>query len=810
MSSILQSIKHEPYGLEHPYQKTAIERLPRDPQAGQSVSLGFATQPRDAAEHAWVKWSGKNKSDPQTVQAILKEEDENGSYWQAVLPSLEEGKVSYQFFASQGERQVNSDVFHYYQSGWYSIQNINSITYDSDHINLFCTSNLSTFSPLIQIFFTGKRLTWKLHAGLEVKPETNPPHSYTILDDTSEALVIQCEAGRFEIKRNSCLFSIRDHQNLPILIESRPPAWLLGEEHRPLAVAQSFFSPEQEGFYGFGERFNAVNQRGNSLDILVYEQYKNQGLKTYMPVSFFFSSHGYGMYLRTNRVVHFDLATKDANQWGYQAQIGIDGTLAFELLIEDQPIKILREYSNLTSKPSLPPSWAFGPWMSSNEWNTQASVMEQVQLTLENDIPATVLVIEAWSDETTFYIWNDAQYSPKSPDQPLTYKDFTFPTDGRWPDPKGMIDELHRRGIRLVLWQIPVLKKTDQPHTQHDGDREYALAHDFIVREADDSPYKVRPFWFHDSFLWDPSTPESVEWWMNKRAYLLEEMGVDGFKTDGGEHLWGRDTKFSNGMSGDEGINLYPNLYVGAYHRFAAEKRQNDALTFSRAGFSGTQAFPCHWAGDEDSTWEAMRASLTAGLNSSLSGIPFWGWDIAGFSGEIPTAELYLRATAMATFMPVMQYHSEFNNHQKPNRDRTPWNIAERCNMPEVIDIYRKFSQLRMRLIPYIEAEAKHCSETGEPMMRPLFLNWPDDPHAWQVTDQYLFGREILIAPILEQDVSRRKIYLPAGEWLDFWTGDSIQGGQWIERDAPLDSIPAYQRTDGLSSRSSLLANVIK
>lgn len=810
MSSTLQSIEHKPYGLEHPYQKTATGRSPRDPQAGQPVSLGFVTQPRGATEKAWVMWSSQNESELQTVQAVLTEENENGSYWQVDLPRLDEGKVSYQFFASQGDRQVNSDMFRFYQAGWHSIQNVRSVTYDSDHINLFCNSNLSTFSPVVQIFFTSKRLTWKLHAGLEIQPETNSPRSYTILEDTSEVLIIQCEAGRLEIKRNSCLFSIHDNQGLPILTESRPPAWLLGEEHHPLALAQSFFSPEQEGFYGFGERFNVVNQRGNSLDILVYEQYKNQGLKTYMPVSFFFSSQGYGMYLRTNRTVHFDLAANDASQWQYQAQTGDDGALTFELLIENQPIKILREYSNLTCKPTMPPSWAFGPWMSSNEWNTQASVMEQVRLTLQYDIPATVLVIEAWSDETTFYIWNDAQYSPKPSDQPLTYKDFNFPADGHWPDPKGMIDELHRLGIWLVLWQIPVLKKIDQPHPQHDADSAYALSHDFCISEADGSPYKVRPFWFHDSLLWDPSNPESAKWWMDKRAYLLEEMGVDGFKTDGGEHLWGRDTKFSNGMRGDEGINLYPNLYVGAYHRFATEKRKNDALTFSRAGFTGAQAFPCHWAGDENSTWEAMRASLIAGLNSSLSGIPFWGWDIAGFSGEIPTAELYLRATGMATFMPVMQYHSEFNNHQQPNRDRTPWNIAERCDAPEVIDIYRKFSQLRMRLIPYIEAEAKHCSETGEPMMRPLFLDWPNDPQAWQVTDQYLFGRDILIAPVLEQGINRRKVYLPVGKWVDFWTGDSIQGGQWIERDAPLDLIPAYQRADGLSDHLSLLVDVKK
>jgi len=283
---------------------------------------------------------------------------------------------------------------------------------------------------------------------------------------------------------------------------------------------------------------------------------------------------------------------------------------------------------------------------------------------------------------------------------------------------------------------------------------------------------------------------------MSKRAYLLDELGIDGFKTDGGEHLWGRDVVFANGLRGDEGINLYPNLYVGAYHRYSNQKRNGDALTFSRAGFTGAQAFPAHWAGDENSTWEAFRASLTAGLNIGLSGVPFWGWDIAGFSGEIPTAELYLRAAAMSAFCPIMQYHSEFNDHRIPLRDRTPWNIAERTGRPEVIDIYRHFTKTRMRLLPYITAEARHCAETGEPLMRPLFLDWPTDAQAWQISDQYCFGRALMIAPVLEPGMTERRLYLPEGQWQDFWTGEKFAGQQWIPVPAPLESIPVFQRLD--------------
>jgi alpha-glucosidase (family GH31 glycosyl hydrolase) len=570
--------------------------------------------------------------------------------------------------------------------------------------------------------------------------------------------------------------------------------WLMGELDRPLRVRQTFTSSFDEGFYGFGERYNALNQRGNTLDVRVFDQYKNQGRRTYLPIPFCLSSRGYGLYLATNRHVAYDLAASHSDCWSFDAELGADAALGYYLIADEDPRRIIAGFTDLVGKPALPPKWAFGPWMSGNEWNSQAAVMEQVQKTVEHRIPATVLVIEAWSDEATFYIWNDAQYKPKPGSEAFSYKDFTFPPAGQWPDPKGMIDELHRLGIRVLLWQIPVMKKLDEPHAQHDADEAYMVEKGYCVREADGQPYRVRPPWFRGSLVLDVTNPDAVRWWLSKRAYLLDELGVDGFKTDGGEHLWGRDLCFADGRRGDELWNLYPNLYVSAYHRFVQEKRQGNGITFSRAGFSGAQAYPCHWAGDENSTWEAFRCSLLAGLNAGISGIPFWGWDLAGFSGEVPSAELYLRAAATAVFCPIMQYHSEYNEHRLPCRDRTPWNIAERTGEPAVIEIYRHFAQLRMRLLPYIEAEAAHCVATGEPLMRALFLDYPKDPVAWKIADQYCFGRALLVAPVLEPGVSQRHLYLPAGEWEDFWDGTHLTGGQWVTRPVPLDIIPLYRR----------------
>src|SRR5262249_36295087 len=237
----------------------------------------------------------------------------------------------------------------------------------------------------------------------------------------------------------------------------------------------------------------------------------------------------------------------------------------------------------------------------------------------------------------------------------------------------------------------------------------------------------------------------------------------------------------------------YPLHYVAAYHEFAKAHR-GEALTFSRAGFTGAQRYPAHWAGDENSTWDAFRHSILAGLSAGISGIPFWGWDIGGFSGEIPSAELYLRAAAMSAFCPIMQYHAEFNEHRLPRRDRTPWNIQERTGDTKVIPTYRFYANVRMSLMPYLLAEAAHCVISGEPMMRALCLTYPDDTITRNYRYQYLFGRDLLIAPVFQPAIGSQAVYLPAGEWYDLWSGEALGGHRVIQRTAPLDRIPVFVR----------------
>lgn len=577
---------------------------------------------------------------------------------------------------------------------------------------------------------------------------------------------------------------IADAEDFPIPLRIE----YLGNGKAARRVRLTFSAGGDERFYGLGERFNALNQRGNLMDIRCYEQYKSQGKRTYIPIPFLLSSSGYALWVESTRWMQFDLAASNEAEWALEADIA-EQPLNLHWFKASDPFEMIGQFACKTGPIVLPPKWAFGLWMSSNEWNSQKRVLQEVQNSLDNDVQPSVLVIEAWSDETTFYIWNDAQYEPVSGDKALKYSDFTFPQDGKWYDPKGMIDWLHEQGIKLLLWQVPVFKDVPADHAQHDADRQYFETRKLGVREADGSLHHLRPSWFRNSYIWDVTNPEARDWWFNKRAYLLDEMGIDGFKTDGGEHLWGENIVFADGRSGAEVWNEFPQLYSEAYYQFANSKRE--AVTFSRAGHTGSQRAPLHWAGDENSTWDAFRHSILAGLSAGISGISFWGWDIAGFSGAIPDAELYLRATAMATFCPVMQYHSEFNNHREPHIDRTPWNIQTQTGDERVIPTFLYFVKLRQKLMPYIWQEAQFSAQTGQPMMRALQLI---DKQTSQY--DYLFGRDLLVSPVVEPNIDTWTTYLPDGRWRSLWTNEVFEGVSEISTSVAIDRIPIFIRDD--------------
>jgi alpha-glucosidase (family GH31 glycosyl hydrolase) len=579
---------------------------------------------------------------------------------------------------------------------------------------------------------------------------------------------------------------------------------VLDDGERILRVRFALPLADGEHVAGLGERFDAIDHRGTSLDSVVFEQYKSQGAerKTYLPMPFahIVGGDGWGFHVRTSRRVWFDFAESEPGTIWIEAEVDAPSASDTPLDIafyDGTPTAVLDAFLAEAGRPKELPDWVFRLWASANEWNTQREVMKQMDLHREHDIPVGSVVIEAWSDESTFTVWRDARYEVAEDGGPLRLDDFTFPEDGAWPDPKGMVDELHDRDIRLHLWQIPLIKMRPHPHGQAKADAAAALREGVLVGEvAPDGgirPYRNRGWWFPLGLMPDLTDDRAAAWWTEKRRYLVEDLGIDGFKTDGGEHAWGRDLRYLNGMHGDEGNALFPVHYAKAYGDLL-ESAGKAPVTFSRAGFTGSQAHGTFWAGDENSTWPAFRWSLFAGLSAAASGILYWGWDLGGFSGEVPDGELYLRSAAAAAFVPIMQYHAEFNHHREPSGNRTPWNIAERNDDERVLPVFRRFAKLRERLVPYLAEQARRSIETSAPLLRPLYFDHPRDERVWERPLQWMLGDDLLVAPVTEAGVSEWELYLPEGEWVDAWTGEPVAGSAVVRRAVPIDEIPVYVR----------------
>jgi alpha-D-xyloside xylohydrolase len=458
-------------------------------------------------------------------------------------------------------------------------------------------------------------------------------------------------------------------------------------------------------------------------------------------------------------------------------------------------------------KPVLPPKWTLGPWISANRWRTQAQTEAQLALLEQHGFPATVLVIEAWSDESTFYIFNGAEYRPVGGGETLQYADFDFSQSQFWQDPQAMIKKIHDAGLRLVLWQIPAYRQQEDHEpvcVQHNNDRAYAVEHRLCVRDTQGEPYTIPPGnWFAGSLLPDFSNPATRRLWFAKRRYLLD-MGVDGFKTDGGEFVYRDDLVFHDGKTSADMKNGYAQSYVAAYQ----DALPPDTVLFSRAGFAGQHTTPILWAGDQESSFDELRSQLRAGLSAALSGVIFWGFDIAGFAGPLPSAELYLRATQLACFSPVMQWHSEpeggqfrdLQAQEMGNNERSPWNIAASVtadgdNAAALLDRIRFWHRLRMNLLPYLYNEALNCVQHAVPLLRPLVYDVqegePVDEHILNADDQFMLGQSLLVAPVLHAGLNSRRVWLPPGEWYGLFDRRRYRGGQHIEADAR-DAIPVF------------------
>ncbi len=808
----LNGVFHSPYGFDELYGTQPTERAPRDPMAGQNVTLRTTTWPVSPGQTVWITWT-KNGVAQTPTGAAFDHNSGNNTYWSLNLGSFARGdQISYTVRANvDGAGERTTGPFAFAVTSWSGPSNVTGFVNNGTSVDVTTGDTAGSFTPKIRFAFpaTDRFRTQIAPAGSGLN--VTGSSSYTV-SDSGSTLTIATTGLQVKIQKNPYRVAVYKADGTTLIARQYDPAsfrnvgWASDGATTVTKIEDHWYSPTGERFEGFGERYDHLDQRGKDVHNYVYNQYQDQGAnhRTYLSVPFFTNSAGYGVYLPSTRYSIFNLGTHLSDMAGFTVDTsGALNSTADYYFYTGSRAEIIDDYTATTARPELPPKWAFGLWMSANEWNTQSEVMAELANVTSNTIPHSAMVLEQWSDEATFYLWHGATYTAKPGNQALSYSDLTFPPGSAWSDPKAMVTAAHNQNIKVVLWQIPVLKQNfdvnpPTPPQQHVNDRDYATAQGYVLGDGAGGPYRVPTGqWFGDSTVPDFTKTAATNWWMSKRNYLFDDVGIDGFKTDGSEAVFGRGVTAGDGRKGDELHNAYPNAYTGVYDTYIESKTGGTGVQFSRAGTAGAQGNSIFWAGDQASTFGAFQEAVRAGISAGQSGIPFWSWDLAGFTGSFPSSELYLRSTAMSTFSPVMQYHSE-KASPSPSEARTPWNVQARTGDTSVVPTFRKFANVRMNLIPYVYTEARNASTTGLPLMQSMGIQYGSDATAAALDQQYMFGRQLLVAPITTQGATSKNVYLPAGEWYDFWNGGRAQGPGTKSYVAGTDSIPVYAKAGAI------------
>jgi alpha-D-xyloside xylohydrolase len=565
---------------------------------------------------------------------------------------------------------------------------------------------------------------------------------------------------------------------------SAPPFGFASGPGCASSVTASFHLRPDERLYGLGEKFTRLDKAGQKIVSWTVDALGSTSERSHKNVPFLWSSRGFGLFVDSSARITWDLGVRSLRSWTFEAE---SQALDMYVFHGPRPDRILAAYTALTGRTPAVPDWSFGLWLSSGgTYRDQASIEALLDAVERHRLPADVIHIDPW-----WMCWRK-------------YCDFEWDR-AAFPDPEGLIRRIHALGLRLCLWEHPYV-------SIESGLFEHGARNGYFVLRPDGEIYVIeyglslapRPDgrvrvageterWNAPVAIIDLTHPRARTWFKDLHRPLLLG-GVDVFKTDFGEDI-PADARFHDGRTGAEVHNLYPLLYNAAVFEVTAEEKGR-GLVWARSGTAGSQRYPVCWSGDPAADWDSLAATVRGGLSAGMSGLALWSHDIGGYRGT-PDPELYVRWAQFGLFSSHSRMHGD--------SPREPWLFGD-----EALTIIRKFAGLRYRLFPYIRSAALEAGRTGLPVLRALPLACPDDPNVAAWEHEYMFGPSFLAAPVIRPlaELQRRggrnrgtpvvPVYLPAGEWVDHWTGRRYRGPAVVEAAARLDVLPLFVRAGAI------------
>ena len=506
-----------------------------------------------------------------------------------------------------------------------------------------------------------------------------------------------------------------------------------------------------ECVYGLGERFAAYVKNGQSIDMWNADG-GTASEQTYKNIPFYMTNRGYGVFVEDTSDVSFEVASEKVERVQFSAE---GETIVYDVIYGGTPKAVLDGYTALTGRPALMPAWSFGLWLSTSFTTNydEKTATSFIQGMADRDIPLSVFHFDCF--------WMKG----------FNWCDFTWDEE-TFPDPVGMLKRYHDRGLHLCCWINPYIGQASPLFRE-------GMEHGYLLKKTNGDVWQT-DLWQAGMGILDVTNPDARAWYCGYLRKILR-MGVDCLKTDFGERIPVRDIAYYDGKDPLHMHNYYTFLYNKMVFDLLKEERgEGEAILFARSATAGSQQFPVHWGGDNSASYISMAETLRAGLSMSHSGFGFWSHDISGFEQTAP-ADVYKRWAAFG----LLSSHSRLHGSSSY---RVPWLFDE-----ESCDVVRKFTRLKCRLMPYLYGAAVEAHEHGTPMMRPMMLEFPDDPACDTLDRQYMMGESLLVAPVFHAD-SHVDYYLPDGLWTSLLDGRKVQGGHWQKETHDFLSLPLMVR----------------